>query len=273
MNATADALRALSGPTWPVTEAAAHVPSKPGLYAIYGDEQAWRDLGQAPRTEHALYVGKSQGSLASREMGDHFAVLPGQAARTRKSTVRRSLAAILRHQLKLSALPRTPSNPESPSLYSLSEGGDLRLTLWMHERLRLAAWTKRVQLSTRELKTIEKAVIELWSPRLNLDHNPQPWTHLRVERKAMANEVRAWMSARAESSRTKPAPASPNPGPTPTPRTNHPTPTTPPQLADELGIDEKRLRAQLRRHYDGPGKGGRWSLTPEQVDHMRKLFG
>lgn len=272
MNATADALRALSGSTWPVAEAAAHVPSKPGLYAIYGDEQAWRDLGLEPKSDHALYVGKSESSMLGREVGDHFAALPGRTARTGGSTVRRSFAALLREPLDLRAVTRNLANPEHPANFGLSDGGDARLTEWMHHHLRIAVWPKPTTLSLPEQEDIETAIIRAWTPPLNLRRNPHPHPQLKAARAAMADEVRAWMAARTESPRTEPALTGPAPEPIPTPRTTRPTPTTPAQLADELNVDEKRLRAQLRLHYEGPGKGGRWSLTPEQVNHMRRLF-
>lgn len=267
MDATADALRALSGPTWPVVEAAAHVPATPGLYAIYGDERAWRDLGLEPESDRALYVGKSEDSMLGREVGDHFAALPGRTARTGGSTVRRSFAAQLRNQLDLHAVPRSPGKPERPANFGLADGGDARLSAWMHAHLRIAVWPKPTALSLAEQEEVETAIIQAWTPPLNLRRNPHPHPQLKAARAAMADEVRAWMAARPE-----PARAAPVLEPRSAPRIGRPTPTTPAQLADELGIDEKRLRAQLRRHYDGPGKGGRWSLSQDQVDRMRQLF-
>lgn len=273
MDATADALRALSGPTWPVVEAAAHVPATPGLYAIYGDERAWRDLGLEPESDRALYVGKSEDSMLGREVGDHFAALPGRTARTGSSTVRRSFAAQLRNQLDLHAVPRSPEKPERPANFGLADGGDARLSAWMHAHLRIAVWPKPTALSLAEQEEVETAIIQAWTPPLNLRRNPHPHPQLKAARAAMADEVRAWMAARASSPRTEPALAAPAPALRLSTQTTRPTPTTPAQLADELGIDEKTLRARLRQHYAGPGKGGRWSLAPEQVDHMRRIFG
>ncbi|PPF44138.1 hypothetical protein C5B85_10860 [Pseudoclavibacter sp. AY1F1] len=272
MDAAADALRALSGSTWPVAEAAAHVPASPGLYAIYGDERAWRDLGLEAKVSRALYVGKSEDSLRTRELGDHFAALPGRSTRTGSSTVRRSFAALLREPLNLRAVPRNPDKPERPANYGLADDGDERLTEWMHQHLSIAVWAKPVALSLAEQEGFETAIIRAWTPPLNLRRNPCPHPRLKAARAAMADEVRAWMAARTVSPRSKPALAAPAPEPPRTPQTGRPTPTTPAQLADELDIDEKRLRARLRLHYEGPGKGGRWSLTPEQVNHMRRLF-
>lgn len=49
-------------------------------------------------------------------------------------------------------------------------------------------------------------------------------------------------------------------------------PVTPTQLADELDIDPKRLRRWLRSQWTGPGQGGAWDLTPEQVSLARQHF-
>ncbi len=41
----ADAIAALTDTRWSITDAPAHVPARPGLYAIFGDERAHRELG------------------------------------------------------------------------------------------------------------------------------------------------------------------------------------------------------------------------------------
>src|SRR3954454_3259724 len=48
---------------------------------------------------------------------------------------------------------------------------------------------------------------------------------------------------------------------------------TPTQLAEELGIDSKRLRRWLRSRWQGPGQGGLWHLSEEQVAQARAHFG
>ena len=51
--------------------------------------------------------------------------------------------------------------------------------------------------------------------------------------------------------------------------------TPAPQLADYLGIDEKKLRGWLRKDYPAraPGQGDEWSLTPEMNRRMAERAG
>lgn len=48
---------------------------------------------------------------------------------------------------------------------------------------------------------------------------------------------------------------------------------TPTQLAHELDLDPKNLRRWLRSRWQGPGRGGQWDLTAEQVRLARAHFG
>ena len=75
----------------PLAGAEDRVPGRPGLYAIYGDATTWEELGLGqPSDDRALYVGKAEDSLVSRDLKTHFG-----DGRTGQSTVRRSFAALL----------------------------------------------------------------------------------------------------------------------------------------------------------------------------------
>jgi hypothetical protein len=114
-----------------------HVPTQPGLYAIYGDE-VWEELGLgAAPDDRPLYVGKAEDSLATRDIKTHFG-----DGRTGQSTVRRSFAALLAQRLDLHGTPRNPDKPAHFSNYGLSPSDDRKLTDWMKEHLRLAVWPK-----------------------------------------------------------------------------------------------------------------------------------
>jgi hypothetical protein len=96
----AEALQALAGARLARLEAVERVARKPGLYAFYGDEHAWSDLGLSPAfDDQPLYVGKAEKSLNGRDIGTHFTT-----GKTGSSTVRRSLAALLVEQLVWRAL-------------------------------------------------------------------------------------------------------------------------------------------------------------------------
>jgi hypothetical protein len=46
----------------------------PGLYAIYGAQDVWRELGlRDPPDDRPLYVGKAEDSLAASDVNTHFA--------------------------------------------------------------------------------------------------------------------------------------------------------------------------------------------------------
>jgi len=191
-----DALSALTGERWSIVDATKHVPARPGLYAIYGDETAWRNLGLEPRTEMPLYVGKAEDSLVSRELNEHFAADPSIAPRTGSSTVRRSFAGLLRNVLDLRAVPRNLSRPAHFPNYALAEGGDARLNRWMHERLTLAVWPAPAARDW-SLADVETTVIQRLMPPINISKNPRKLARLSHARAAMAAEASQWRAETA----------------------------------------------------------------------------
>lgn len=175
-----------------MADALVHVPPKPGLYAIYGDAESWEHLMLPKRADALLYVGKSESSLAGRELGDHFALDSSKLARTGGSTVRRSFAALLRERMDLRGMPRNTANPGHFSMYGLAPDQDAALTAWMHAHLTIAVWEKGA--SVLPLKLTEGVIIEDWNPPLNLDGNPRPAPGLKAARAKMAAEARAWVA-------------------------------------------------------------------------------
>lgn len=267
-----DAIRALSGDSSPVAEAATHVPATPGLYAIYGDERAWRDLDLTPGTDLALYVGRSRSDLRKRELGAHFAVLPGQRTQTGSSTVRRSFAALLADRLDLKPIHRSTRNPDPKyaTNYGLTASSDESLTRWMHARLSVVVWQKPDRLSLGEQDQVEASIVHSWMPPLNIEYNPRPLPRL-VEGRARMTAIVRSQSAPVELS--DPTPTSPpvTPQHPREARRTAPTPRRVPQLAAELDVDQKKLRRQLRKVFQGPGRGGEWELTDQHVEYARHL--
>lgn len=164
-----------------------NVPLRPGLYAIYGDE-VWEELGLGdPPDDRPLYVGKAEDSLATRDIKTHFG-----NGRTGQSTVRRSFAALLAAKLDLHGMPRNPDNPGHFSNYGLSLRDDRRLSDWMKQHLRLAVWPKPRDCDA-PLIDIERHVLQRLQPPLNLKDVVTPWTPMiKVARKVLADEARAW---------------------------------------------------------------------------------
>lgn len=181
------AIDALRGTKHRIADAIDYVPDASGLYAIYGDDGAPQQLGlDGQPSASALYVGKAEDSLVSRDLKTHFST-----GKTGRSTVRRTFAALLRDRLDLKAVPRNLERPDGSAHYALEPGGDQRLTEWMYEHLTLAVWVKPEDVRLRE---VERAVLRAWQPPLNLTDVEQPWRLLKDARRAMAAEARSWNS-------------------------------------------------------------------------------
>jgi hypothetical protein len=184
----ADQAREALGRARPLAEAERLVPDRPGLYAIYGTAETWRELGLgAPSDVQPLYVGKAEDSLISRDLKTHFG-----DGRTGQSTVRRSFAALLHDALGLRGVPRNTAKPAYFASYGLSAAHDSTLTRWMKERLELATWAKPVDC-TLGLETIERVLLAELMPPLNVKDVRTPWTgEIKTARAVMAAEARAW---------------------------------------------------------------------------------
>lgn len=174
----------VDGPRHTISEALTEVPSAAGLYAVFGDEHAIAGLAiEADR--QPLYVGKAERSLVGRDLRTHFAT-----GKTGSSTLRRTIAALLREDLDLRAVPRNLSRPDGSANYSLEVTGDERLTSWMHAHLRLAVWLKPEGVVLDEVET---SVLNDLRPPLNLAKmGPRGDGRVKEARAAMAAEARAW---------------------------------------------------------------------------------
>jgi hypothetical protein len=161
----------------------------PGLYAVFANRGIWRELRLGRRPDgRPLYVGKAEDSLVGRDLKDHFA-----DGRTGSSTLRRSLAALLRAELKLRAIPRNPVRPADFDRFGLSSTHDARLMGWMRTRLWIAIW---VAPEGCHLKTIEYNVKFSWLPPLNLDNGSRWQEFVKAERASMADQARRWANRR-----------------------------------------------------------------------------
>lgn len=180
-----EAVRALCGPRLQYCAAVESVPHEPGLYAFYGDERAWSELGLGSGADHQpIYVGKAERSLNGRDVRTHFA-----AGKTGSSTVRRSLASLLSDELSLTPLPRSLAKPDGSANFALEPASELRLSDWMSKRLSLSTWTGPPGVVLDEVETI---VMRHLRPPLNLDKVGEPRQRLRVARKRMADRARTW---------------------------------------------------------------------------------
>lgn len=154
-------------------------PSSPGLYACFvRNPSVLRPLQPGPNG--LIYVGKAE-NLAKREFANHF-----NDRGTGSSTLRRSLGAILKQRLGLTALPRgSGRTAQDFSCYRFDPVGEARLTAWMREQLEVAVY------AVANPAEIENHLIKSMKPLLNLidwDNPDRP--ELKKLRKACADEAR-----------------------------------------------------------------------------------
>lgn len=177
----------VGGRRYSIVDAVEIVPDLAGLYAVYGDGEAQAQLALGS-FDAPLYVGKAERSLASRDVRTHFA-----SGKTGSSTLRRSVAALLRSELDLHAVPRNLALPDGSANFALEPHGDQRLTEWMQARLQLAFW---VRPDGAVLDKVETAVLNRLAPPLNLmKMGPRGNRRVKAERAVLVAEARAWSKA------------------------------------------------------------------------------
>lgn len=174
-----EALTALSGPGRRVSDNG--LPEEPGLYALYGDEAAWIELslGPPPPDRRPLYIGRTKRTLARRVGKEHFGT-----GRTPESTVRRTLAALLREKLSLHPVIQ---QADKPSGYGLRTTDEERLTDWMASRLLVAV---HAVAGVETLRILEGAVVRICEPPLNQGGVDHQWKGMVGRaREAMADQA------------------------------------------------------------------------------------
>jgi hypothetical protein len=126
-----------------------------------------------------LYIGGTT-DLGMREFDTHF-----DSKQTGWSTVRRSIGAILKGELRLFARARGQGRSQKDfTNFRFDPEGEERLTVWMREHLSVRTW------ATSQYEALERALILKLRPPLNLEEwNPKNET-MRALRKVCANEAR-----------------------------------------------------------------------------------
>ena len=111
--------------------------------------------------DRLLYIGKSK-DLRERE---HFNVKDSGS-----STLRRSLGALLKAQLELSAIPRGKGMSSSDfTCYRFTPDGERRLGAWMLKNIDCAVYPY-----DGDTKQLRKELIGTYCPPLNLQHWQNP---------------------------------------------------------------------------------------------------
>lgn len=139
------------------------IPHDPGLYIVYSDS-GLPGLTWSPASG-PLYVGKADDGLQCRIGREH-------GGDTGRSTLRRSLAALLKEELDLIARCRPTKGEPKPinfTNFSVEPQGDLRLSGWMADHLTVAV------LVGAAASGRESALIAELEPLLNLRGWANPW--------------------------------------------------------------------------------------------------
>lgn len=162
-------------------------PEVPGLYGVFlSPNLAFDNLCEAGEL---IYIGKAEDSLARRELKDHFA-----SGKTGKSSLRRSLGAILKSDLGLIAIPRSSkASKKDISCYKFTDSGEELLTNWMVQHLEIGYWKYDISLDI-VLGDIEKLVLLRVHAVLDLDPRTvalnKHGKHVKMLRTKCADEAR-----------------------------------------------------------------------------------
>lgn len=131
-------------------------PGRPGVYAAY--LRVKTALGPLnPGMNVVLYLGTSE-DLARRGIQQHL-----HPDRTGSSTLRRTLGAVLKRELRLKAVPRGKGNNQRDfQNYSFAPPGGARLTAWMKAKLEFGF------CAGSDVARLEEQLIQRLEPVLNL---------------------------------------------------------------------------------------------------------
>jgi len=147
-------------------------PKKPGLYSVFLSDGS--ELGLFGQPGRLLYIGIAKNSLYDRDFAQHFS-----DGKTGRSTLRRSLGAILKETLELVAIPRGGKNDsKSCENYKFTLTGEKDLTNWMRANLEIGYWVPEPDINYKQLREKEKAVTIKLKPSLDLDNRTSRYNPL-----------------------------------------------------------------------------------------------
>jgi hypothetical protein len=136
-------------------------PTESGIYAFFlADNSNLLDFGKSGQI---IYIGIAKESLHDRDFNQHF-----KTGKTGSSTLRRSIGAVLKTKLKLTAIPRGGENDTKRfDNYKFVE--EQTLTDWMKANLQIGYWVSDNPISYEQLRATEKQITIELKPTLDLD--------------------------------------------------------------------------------------------------------
>lgn len=161
-----------------------NLPKEQGIYVFYIDNT--NDLGKFGKPGQPIYVGLSEKNLNSRDTETHL-----KTGQTGWSTLRRSIGAILKAKLKLTAEKRDNSTKKlRADKYKFDEKGERELTEWMMNNLKMGYWSTSKPLTKDKLRIEEEKVIIKLKPTLDLDIRTKKFNLLAIELDALRESCR-----------------------------------------------------------------------------------
>ncbi|MCW3124542.1 MAG: hypothetical protein JWO03_200 [Bacteroidetes bacterium] len=145
-------------------------PKKPGIYGFFLKNQS--TLSDFGKGGQIIYIGISKDSLHDRDFNQHF-----KTGKTGSSTLRRSIGAILKTNLKLKAIPRGGEN-DSKRFDNYKFKSEQLLTDWMIANLEIGNWVPSIALTNSQLRDIEKQITIELKPSLDLDNRTKRFNPL-----------------------------------------------------------------------------------------------
>ncbi|MEN2398370.1 GIY-YIG nuclease family protein [Flavobacterium sp. MC2016-06] len=150
-------------------------PTCPGIYSFILKKNS--NLKEFGASDQVLYVGIAKDSLKKRDLGNHFNNMG-----TGRSTLRRSLGAILKKDLGLTAFSRNGKNSKREIInYTFDVNGEVALTKWILQNLNIGYWKDEQSFPYSKLRELEEEVIKLLRPTLDLDARTKKYNILGVK--------------------------------------------------------------------------------------------
>ncbi len=164
------------------------LPSKQGIFAFFIN--GCEDLSIFGKQGQIIYIGMSKKNLSESYFEKHL-----KAGKTGWSTLRRSIGAILKSKLNLTAQKRDlDSKKLRADKYKYDSIGEDKLTIWMKENLKMGYWITTESLSSEDLNDKKEKVILKLRPTLDLNKKTKQFNPLAKEldrlRAICRNEVK-----------------------------------------------------------------------------------
>ncbi len=140
------------------------LPNESGIYGIFlKDESVLEPLNNNIKL---LYIGKAEKSLNSRDYKTHFST-----GKSGSSTVRRSLGALLKEKLNLTAIPRSEKRTKQDLYnYKFKDEDEIKLTKWMNDNLLIGYFIYDPHMNNgRTLRDFEEKMLSFATVPLDLD--------------------------------------------------------------------------------------------------------